>query len=69
MDMVSNISFIHANLRNSTSASRVLSRTVSVIETDNVLLQELWYHEGHVSALEYSRIYPVLREWNMIYFF
>jgi len=49
--MVITTSFIQANLQHSISASKVLSRTVSVKGTDMALLQELWYHKGRVSGL------------------
>ena len=49
--MVSTISFIQANLQHSIDAFRVLSRTVNVKGIDMALIQEPWYHEGHIKGL------------------
>jgi hypothetical protein len=49
--MVSNISFIQANLQHSIAASRVLSRTVSVKGIDMALILEPWYREGCIRSL------------------
>ena len=49
--MMSTISFIQANLQYSIAASRVLSRTLAVKGIDMTLIQELWYHEGHIMGL------------------
>jgi hypothetical protein len=50
-DMVCTTSFIQANLQHNISASRVLSRTVSVKGIDMVLMQEPWYCEGRIMGL------------------
>jgi hypothetical protein len=47
--MVSTISFIQAKLQRSIAASRVLTRTVRVI--DIALKQEPWYQEGRIMGL------------------
>jgi hypothetical protein len=49
--MVSTISFIEANPQHSTAASRIITRTVSVIGIDMALIQELWYHEDCIKGL------------------
>jgi hypothetical protein len=49
--MVSNISFIQANLQHSIAASRILTRTVSTIELDMALIQEPWYCENCIKGL------------------
>jgi len=49
--MMNTISFIQANLQHSIAASRVLSRTLAVKGIDMTLIQELWYHEGHIMGL------------------
>jgi hypothetical protein len=49
--MVSNISFIQANLQHSTAASRILTRAVGVGGIDFALIQEPWYQENCVSGL------------------
>ena len=51
MGMVSTISSIQANLQHSIAASRVTSRTVCVKGIDLALIQEPWYHEGHIRGL------------------
>jgi len=61
LDMVSNISFIQANLQHSIAASRVLTRTVNVEVTDMALIPELWWLYYWP---KYFRLYPVLRERN-----
>jgi hypothetical protein len=57
--MMSNITFIQANLQHSIAASRVLSRTVSVKGIDIAVSRGLY------QGPEYSRIYPVLRGWSL----
>ena len=49
--MVSTISFIHANLQHSITASRVFSRTAAVKGIDMALIREPWVCEGCVMGL------------------
>jgi hypothetical protein len=51
MDVVNTISFIQANLQHSISASRFLSRAVSVKGIGMALMQEPWYRKGHIRGL------------------
>jgi len=51
LDMVSAKPFIQASLQHGIAASRIIARTVSVKETDMVLLRESWYREDHISGL------------------
>jgi hypothetical protein len=51
LDIVSTITFIQANLQHSISASRALSRTVSVKGIDMAIIQETWYCEGSIRGL------------------
>jgi hypothetical protein len=51
MDVVSTISFIHANLQHNIAASRVIYRRVSVKGIDMALIQEPWYREGRIRDL------------------
>ena len=50
-DMVCTTSFILANLQHNIAASRVLSRTVSVIGIDKALIQEPWQCKGRIRGL------------------
>ena len=49
--MVGTISFIQANLQHSITASRFLTRTAAFKGIDMPLIQEPWYHEGHIMGL------------------
>jgi hypothetical protein len=49
--MVSAMSFIQTNLQHSISASRVITRTVSIKEINMALIQEPWYREGSIRGL------------------
>ena len=49
--MVSNISFIQANLQHSIAASSIFTRTVGCKGIDMALIQEPWYRDGCVSGL------------------
>jgi len=49
--MVSNFSFIQANLQHSIAASGILTRTVGVKGIDMALVQKPWYREDHIRGL------------------
>jgi len=49
--MVSTISFIETKMQHSTTASRILTRTVSVKGIDRALIQEPWYREDRILGL------------------
>jgi hypothetical protein len=49
--MVSNISFIQANLQHSIAASEIFTRAVDVKGLDMALVQEPWYREDCIRGL------------------
>jgi hypothetical protein len=51
--MVSTISFIQANLQQSTAASGILTRTVGIKGIDMALIQEPWYRKDCIRGLNF----------------